>query len=68
MQTRKSPIAARELGVPYYRLIGLLRSEKLQPPQKDSSGDYVWTDADLEAARQAMAIDYRRKRLDVPTQ
>jgi len=66
MMNRKSPIAAKELGIPYYRLIGLLRSEKLQPPQKDSSGDYVWTDDDLEAARRAMAVDLRRKPVEIP--
>ena len=64
MITRKSPVAAKELGIPYYRLIGMLRSAKIQPPQKDSSGDYLWTDADLQAARQAMAIDYRRKSVE----
>lgn len=61
MNLRKSPTAARELGISYYQLFGLLRSDKLPPPEKDSSGDYVWTDADMEAARKALAIDLRGK-------
>jgi hypothetical protein len=61
MQPRKSPTAAAELGVSYYRLIGLLRARKLRPPAKDSSGDYVWTDADMDAARQALLATGRQK-------
>lgn len=61
MTLRKSPIAAEELGISYYQLISLLRSKKLPPPQKDSSGDYIWADADIDAAREALRIDYRRK-------
>jgi hypothetical protein len=61
MTLRKTPIAAEELGISYYHLISLLRSKKLPAPQKDSSGDYIWTDADLDAAREALRIDHRRK-------
>jgi hypothetical protein len=51
----KTPAAADLLGVGSWRLIGLLRSKRLAPPQKDSSGDYLWTNEDLERARQALA-------------
>jgi hypothetical protein len=51
---RKTPVAARELGTTYHRLMGLLRFGKIDPPARDSSGDYVWTDADLERARAAL--------------
>lgn len=61
MTMRKTATAARELGISYSRLHGLLRAEKMAAPQKDTSGDYVWTDEDLEAARRAMVLDYRRK-------
>jgi hypothetical protein len=61
MTHRKSPAAAKELGISYYRLIGLLRSEKVKPPRKDSSGDYLWSDQDLAAARVALSVDRRRK-------
>jgi hypothetical protein len=51
----KTPEAARTLGVSYHRLIGLLRFRRISPlPGKDSSGDYLWTKADLERARQAL--------------
>jgi predicted site-specific integrase-resolvase len=62
MLPRKSPTAAQELGISYARLINLMRSGKLAPPKKDSSGDYLWTEADMEAARKALMID-RRKRV-----
>jgi hypothetical protein len=57
---RKTTVAARELGVPYYTLIGLLRYGKIEPPGRDSSGDYLWTDADLVRARQALAAGRRK--------
>ena len=53
MPFRKTPVAARELGISYWRLIGLLRYGKIDPPGKDTSGDYVWTDADVGRARRA---------------
>lgn len=61
MPYRKTPVAARELGTTYHRLIGLIRFSKMVPPERDSSGDYVWTDDDMARARQALAIDHRRK-------
>jgi hypothetical protein len=50
----KTPIAARHLGVSYSHLMSLLRNGKVTPPQKDSSGDYLWAEADLAAARRAL--------------
>lgn len=61
MAYRKTPVAARELGISYSQLIGLLRYCKIDPPGRDTSGDYVWTDGDLERARQALAIMRRPK-------
>ena len=57
----KSPAAAQALGISYWSLINLLRSRKLAPPRKDSSGDYLWTKRDLAAARKALAAGRRRK-------
>ena len=51
----KTPVAAKQLDIPYSRLISLLRHGKLAAPTKDSSGDYLWTNEDLERARQALA-------------
>jgi hypothetical protein len=39
---------ARSLGVSYWRLIGLLRSGQLCPPQKGSDGSYQWTPTDIK--------------------
>lgn len=61
MNTRKSPLAAKELGISFYRLHGLLRARRITPPQKDSSGDYLWTDEDLERARKALAENDRKR-------
>jgi hypothetical protein len=52
---RKSPVAARELGISYHQLVGLTRYGKITPPARDSSGDFVWGDADLERARLDLA-------------
>ena len=55
----KTKEAARQLGISYWHLISLLRSEKLQAPPKDSSGDFVWTEQDLDAARRALEVGRR---------
>ena len=61
MSFRKTPVAADELGDTYHQLISLLRFRKIQPPARDTSGDYVWTDADLNRARRAFAAMRRPK-------
>jgi hypothetical protein len=62
----KTPTAARQLAISYHRLIGLIRYGKIDPPGKDSSGDYVWTEADVERARRALADVAARRRQAVP--
>ena len=61
MKVLTTTAVATELGIKYHRLISLLRAEKLNAPQKDTSGDYIWSDADINAARKALTIDGRRK-------
>jgi hypothetical protein len=61
MQFRKTPAAAKELRISYVFLISLLRYGKLEPPAKDSSGDYVWTDSDLARARKAIEASPRKR-------
>jgi hypothetical protein len=51
----KTPVAAQELGVPYYVLMGLIRYGKIKAPARDSSLDFIWDDADMERARAALA-------------
>jgi hypothetical protein len=52
---RKTPVAAKELGVPYYVLMGLIRYEKIPIPARDSSLDFIWNDADMARAREALS-------------
>jgi hypothetical protein len=59
MPYRKSPVAAREAGITYAQLIGLMRYGHLEPPQRDSSGDFIWTDADMERVRAVLAARRR---------
>jgi hypothetical protein len=68
MPFRKTPIVAELLGVGYYRLISLMRSKHLAPPAKDTSGDYVWTDSDIERARRALDREGRDAALATPEQ
>jgi hypothetical protein len=60
MTYRKTPAAARELKTTYHKLIGLVRFDKIDPPARDTSGDYVWTDADMERARAALQAMERK--------
>ena len=57
---RKTVEVVRELGQPYYKVFGLIRYGLIRHPSKDASGDLLWTQADIEAARKALAA--RRKR------
>jgi hypothetical protein len=66
MFLRKTPVAARELGISYHRLIGLIRFDKIGPPPRDSSGDYLWDDCALSRARAALAA-MRQKRQEAST-
>jgi hypothetical protein len=52
----KTAGAALELNVTYYTLFNLLRHRKMEPPARDSSGDYIWTRSDLSRARKALAL------------
>jgi hypothetical protein len=40
-----------------YRLV---HSDKIPAPAKAGSGDYLWTDADVQRARQALTMDRRK--------
>ncbi len=55
----KTPAVADLLGVPYWKIVQLLRSRSITPPAKDTSGDFVWVEADVERARQALAVRRR---------
>lgn len=51
---RKTPAVAKELGIRYSRIVSALRYGKLDPPGKDTSGDFVWTDADVARLKEAL--------------
>ena len=57
----KTPIAAEVLSVSEANLHYLIRARKIAAPSKDTSGDYVWSDSNIEAARQALSVDRRRR-------
>jgi len=58
---RKTRSAAAAIGATVAQIMAAIYAGKLTPPAKDESGDYVWSDEDLERARQALATDRRRK-------
>jgi hypothetical protein len=51
----KTSEVVRHLGTNLSRIQYLLRHGKIAPPGKDASGDFVWTSADIDAARAALA-------------
>jgi hypothetical protein len=58
----KTPCVARQLGISYSLLCNLLRNDRIRPlPKKDSSGDYCWTDADIERLKAALAARRQRR-------
>jgi hypothetical protein len=61
MNFLKTPLAADYLGVTYHRLIGLVRFRKIDPPSRDSSGDFIWSESDIERARKALAKPKRKE-------
>jgi hypothetical protein len=48
--------------VSYRRLWEQIRAGKMPPPAKNASGDYTWTETDLENARKAIVSDRRRRK------
>jgi hypothetical protein len=59
---RKSGEVARMLQLPgVYRLLALVSRGAIPAPAKDSANQYLWTDENIEAARQALRIDRRRR-------
>jgi hypothetical protein len=42
--------------------MGLIYRNKLAPPVKSESGNFLWTDDDVPRIRAALAVDRRRRR------
>ncbi|MHB1422807.1 MAG: hypothetical protein ACYC3I_06355 [Gemmataceae bacterium] len=49
------------LGTTYWKLFGLIRGARIEPPQRDSSGDFIWLEEDLDRARIALAAPRKRQ-------
>jgi hypothetical protein len=59
----KSPQVAKLIGCSYTHLMDLIRRDRVQPlPQKDCSGDYAWSDADVARARAAFESSRLRRK------
>ncbi len=58
---QKTPMAARTMGVTATQLASLIRYGRLTPPRKDSSGDYIWTQADRDRAWQVLTEGRRQR-------
>jgi hypothetical protein len=56
---KKTPAVADEIGVSYVVLYNLLRYRKIQPPVRDTSGDFVWSPSDIDAAKRAIENNLR---------
>lgn len=54
-QFLSTPEAAKQLGVTYWTLISAMRCERVTPPQKDRSGNFIWSPADIARARKALS-------------
>jgi hypothetical protein len=61
----KTMEVVQHLGTSYLTLTNLVRYGRIPKPGKDSSGDLVWKNADVEGARQALAN--RRRCASAPT-
>jgi hypothetical protein len=51
----KTPIACDLIPATYTQLANMLRCKKIKAPPKDTSGDYLWGQEDIEAARRVLA-------------
>ena len=60
-QIKKTAVAAASIGVAESYLISLIRRKAIGVPEKDTSGDYLWTPADIAAAK-SKVDEAQRKR------
>ena len=56
---KKTCQVCRELPASYTQITAALRARKLRRPQKDASGDFMWSPGDVAALRRALALDLR---------
>jgi hypothetical protein len=56
----RSRTVRKLLGVPYWKLFNLIQSNKIPEPKRDDVGDFLWSEADIRRARQALTVDLRK--------
>ena len=64
--TMKTRQVASILGTNPAALRAAIERGKVPAPAKDVSGDFAWTEEDIEATRAALAVDRRRKEYRQP--
>jgi hypothetical protein len=62
MRVMKTRDVEALLGVGWWVLYGLIRTRKMPAVGKDSSGDLIWSELDVQRAREALAAGRRAKR------
>jgi hypothetical protein len=55
MRFKSTGEAAAALDRQHYHLDFLIRTRRIPAPQRSPGGDFLWTDEDIERARQALA-------------
>jgi hypothetical protein len=59
---KKTRQVYEQLQSSYSRLWAAMRDGQVRTPAvRDCSGDFLWSDEEVEAARQALSVDRRRK-------
>jgi DNA-binding transcriptional MerR regulator len=61
MGGKKTGAVFKITGIPIANLLYLIASGKIPPPAKDSAGQYLWSQADIDAAVEAVKCDRRLK-------
>ncbi len=57
----KTSEVSQLLGIPYWRLGYLIAAGKIPAPRKDASGDRVWDDKDIRAAKEILEVRDQRR-------
>ena len=55
---------AKMLGVPYYRLLYLIRSGRIDKPERSELGDFLWSRDLIATVRRILGKDGRTPRRD----
>jgi hypothetical protein len=58
---KKTRTMLGETGATYGQLVGWLRCGRLPPPQKDVSGDFLWSGSDVARVRALVEAAKQRK-------